>query len=36
MSVVNSRSRGGDAAPRAAQSSCGGCARTSCGGCGGH
>jgi putative FmdB family regulatory protein len=35
MSVVNSRSRGGGAAPMAAGSSCGGCTRTSCGGCSG-
>jgi len=36
MSVVNSRSRGGGAAPMAAASSCGGCTRSSCGGCGGY
>jgi hypothetical protein len=36
MSVVNSRSRGGNAAPMAAASSCGGCTRSSCGGCGGY
>ncbi len=36
MSVVNSRSRGGGSAPRAAQSSCSGCSRTSCGSCSGY